>query len=142
MGAMMAAAVEYRIEFGGAPQDVTITTFGPATPETLSGYIKDLVDDPRFRPGMFILANHQRMDASTVTAADVREQARMMNELDDRLGPCKVAIVVPSTLEFGFARMYQAHTAATQVDSQVFYSKADAVAWLESERQAGFASSN
>lgn len=134
--------MEYTIEFGGAPQDVTVTTSGPATPEALSGYVRDLVDDPRFRPGMFILADHERMDASAVSADDVRDQARMMNDLDERIGPCKVAIVVPSTLEFGFARMYQAHSTQTQVDSQVFYSKADALAWLESEREAGFASSN
>ena len=131
--------MEYRIEFGGAPQDVTITTFGPATPEALSGFVRDLVDDPRFLPGMFILADHQRMDASTVTAADVKEQSAMMNGLDDRIGPCKVAIVVPSTLEFEYARMYQADAAETQLESRVFYSRSEALVWLESERQGGLA---
>jgi hypothetical protein len=42
-------------------------------------------------------------------------------------------MVVPSTLEFGFARMYQSHTAETQVHAQVFYSRDDALAWLEEQ---------
>jgi hypothetical protein len=73
------------------------------------------------------------MDASSVTADDVRAQATLMSNLDERIGPCKVAIVVPSTLEFGFARMYQSHTAETQVQAEVFYSRDDALAWLAAE---------
>ena len=55
--------------------------------------------------------------------------------LDDRIVPCKVAIVVPSTLEFEYARMYQADAAETQLESRVFYSRSEALVWLESERQ-------
>ena len=39
--------VKYTIEFSGSPQDVTITTFGPANREGLVGFVQDLVDDPR-----------------------------------------------------------------------------------------------
>ncbi len=126
--------MEYTIEFGGEPQDVTVTTSGPATPEGLSGYIRDLVNDQRFRAGSFILADHSELDASHVTAADVREQSTMMSQLDDRIGASRVAIVVPSSLAYGYARMYQAHTTETQVDSQVFYTRTEALAWLESQR--------
>jgi hypothetical protein len=126
--------VEYAIEFGGAPQDVTITTSGPATPEALTSYVRDLVNDLRFRPGMLILADHSELDLGAVTPTDVGAQSAMMNQLDEQIGPCKIAIVVPSEVGFGYARMYQSHTSETQVDSQVFHTRADALAWLESER--------
>ena len=50
--------MKYTIDFSGSPQDVTITTFGPASREGLVGFVQDLVDDPRYRPGMFILVDH------------------------------------------------------------------------------------
>ena len=134
--------MEYTIEFGGsAPQDVTIVTSGLATPEDLSAYVRALVDDPRFRPGMRILADHQRLDASALSASDVRAQAEMMIGLDSRIGPSWIAMVVPSTLEFGFARMYQAHTTETQAQAEVFYSRQAALAWLEAQALADGSSS-
>jgi hypothetical protein len=127
--------VEYAIEFGGeGPQDVTITTSGPATVEGLTRYVKDLVEDARFRPGMFILADHRELEASTVSASEVKRQAEMMKLLDDRFGNSKVAIVVASTLSFGYARMYELHAAETQLHSRVFYSRGDGLAWLDAER--------
>ena len=126
--------MQYSIEFGGTPQDVTITTSGLADADGLIGFVRDLVASPRFRPGMFILVDHMSIDASRLTGADVRAQASVVVTLAQRLGPSKVAIVVPTPLTFGYARMYEHHAAESQVDSRVFYSRRDALAWLESER--------
>jgi hypothetical protein len=123
--------VNYSIEFGGVPQDVTITTFGMADADGLIGFVRDLVANPRFRPGMLILVDHMSIDASKLTGADVRAQAGVV-----KLGPSKVAIVVPTPLTFGYARMYEHHAAETQLHSRVFYSRRDALAWLESERSS------
>ncbi len=126
--------MEYTIEFGGDPQDVTITTFGPASADGLTGFLMALVSDPRFRPGMLILADHLSLDPRTVSAAEVRAQAHVMIGLDERIGASKVAIVVPNALAFGWARMYQLSTTNTQVESRVFYSRSEGLAWLESLR--------
>jgi hypothetical protein len=128
--------VDYSIEFGGPPQDVTITTFGLADADGLIGFVRDLVANPRFQPGMFILVDHMSIDASKLTGADVRAQAGVVVALAERLGSSKVAIVVPTPLTFGYARMYEHHAAETQLDSRVFYSRRDALAWLESERSS------
>jgi hypothetical protein len=128
--------VKYSIEFGGVPQDVTITTFGMADADGLIGFVRDLVANPRFRPGMLILVDHMSIDASKLTGADVRAQAGVVVGLSEKLGPSKVAIVVPTPLTFGYARMYEHHAAETQLHSRVFYSRRDALAWLESERSS------
>jgi hypothetical protein len=129
-------AVEYAIEFGGSPQDVTITTSGPASREGLIGFVQDLVDDPRYRKGMFILVDHLALDATSISGADVRAQAERVITLEERLGPCKVAIVVPTPLTFGYARMYELHAAETQVHSRVVYSLSDGLDWLAAKRQS------
>lgn len=126
--------VEYSIRFGGVPQDVTITTSGLADADGLIGFVRDLVANPRFRPGMLILVDHMAIDASKLTGADVRAQADVVVSLAERLGPTTVAIVVPTPLTFGYARMYEHHASETQLDTRVFYSRRDALEWLESKR--------
>lgn len=131
--------MEWTIEFGGMPQDVTITTSGPASAEGLLGFVRDLVADRRFRPGMSILVDHLAVDPTPLTGADIRAQAQLVVELDELLGPCHVAIVVPNALAFGYARMYELHAAETQIHSHVFYSRAEGERWLETapgERRA------
>jgi hypothetical protein len=131
----MEAAVKYTIEFGGAPQDVTITTSGSGTGKGLVDFVRDLVSSPRFRPGMLILVDHLSLDPTPITAADVRAQAEAVILLNERIGPSKVAIVVPTPLAFGFARMYELHAEPAEVTSKVFYSRSEALEWLESERE-------
>lgn len=128
--------MEYTIEFSGSPQDVTITTSGPASRDGLVGYVQDLVDDPRFRPGMFVLVDHLALDASTITGADMRAQAERVINLEEELGACKLAIVVPTPLAFGYSRTYELHTAETQIHSRVVYTRNDGLAWLDAKRQA------
>ena len=127
--------MEYSIQFGGTPQDVTITTSGPGTGDGLTGFVRDLVNDPRFRRGMSILVDHLALDASPLTGADVKRQAELVNQLDETLGPCHVAIVVPSPLAFGFARMYELHAAETQIHSRVFYKRDEAVQWIDAQNE-------
>ena len=133
---MEMTTVKYTIEFSGSPQDVTITTFGPASREGLVGFVQDLVDDPRYRPGMFILVDHLALDATTMTGDDVRAQAERVIKLEERLGQCKLAIVVPTALAFGYARMYELHAAETQVHSRVVYTRDEGLAWLDGNREA------
>ena len=122
--------MEHAIEFGGAPQDVTIRTSGPATAAGLIAFVTELVADPRFRPGMAVLVDHSDLDARPLTGADIRAMADVVIKLDERIGTSRVAILVPNPLTFGYARMYELHAAETQLHSRVFYSRDDALKWL------------
>lgn len=123
--------MRHAIHFGGdGPQDVTVTTSGPASGEGLARYVNDLVDDDRFRPGLRVLVDHRELDATTVTPANMRAHAELMKRLDGRLGDTTIAFVVGSPLAFGYARMYELHAAETQLRSHVFYSREEAIAWL------------
>jgi hypothetical protein len=124
--------MEYTIVFGGALQDVTITTSGLASVEGLIGFVTDLVANPRYRPGMSILVDHTALDARPLTATDIRTFAMEVVRFDEQIGPSRVAIVVPDPLTFGFARMYELYAESAAVRSRVFYAASDAHAWLES----------
>jgi hypothetical protein len=64
--------------------------------------------------------------ASVQQFADAREKSPLKNAT-------RSAIIAPGTLQFGFARMYQTIQANPQLDVQVFRSRGDALAWLESK---------
>jgi hypothetical protein len=49
--------VRFGIEFGGEPQDVTIAIAGVADIATSLRLYIDLTADPRYRPGLLILAD-------------------------------------------------------------------------------------
>ena len=132
--------MEYTIEFGSSPQDVTITSTGLADAEGLVGLVRDLVSNPRFRPGMLMLEDLTAIDATGVTGSDVRAQADIVIQFGQQIGPSKIAIIAPSTLTFGFARMWEAYVdSRTSIESRVFYSRAEALDWLESKRVARLA---
>jgi hypothetical protein len=122
--------VEYEITFGGAPQNVTITTSGTASANGLIGFVTDLVASPHYLPGMSILVDHMALDARSLSAADIQALADTVVRLDERIGESRVAIVVPNSLTFGFARMYEQRAARARLRSRVFYSRAEALAWL------------
>ncbi|MGZ4403214.1 MAG: hypothetical protein ACXVRI_10255 [Gaiellaceae bacterium] len=63
--------MNWTIEFGGDPAEVTIETFGVASRE---GFIRlniELVSDPRWRPGMAVLVDHTALDSSLLTGTDI-----------------------------------------------------------------------
>ena len=62
--------------------------------------------------------------ASMQQFADLREKSRLKN-------PTRSAIVAPSTLQFGFARMYQTIQANPHLAVEIFRTRADALAWLQ-----------
>jgi hypothetical protein len=74
-----------------------------------------------------------QLDVSTLSAADVRALAETVVRLDEQLGTSRVAIVVPNPVTFGYARMYELLAEPARVQSRVFYSRSDAIAWLKSQ---------
>jgi hypothetical protein len=125
--------MDYTIEFGGTPQDVTVATSGTATVDGIKGYLEDLVSDPRYRPGMVILMDHTRLDVSSLTANDMRAIASFAVYLGNRLGNPLIAHVSPTPSAFGVTRMTRTYAEEAASRSRVFYTRDAALAWLEEE---------
>jgi hypothetical protein len=57
--------MDFTIEFGGRPQDMTITTSGTADVAGFSRMNSALTSDPRFRSGMAILVELSALDCGS-----------------------------------------------------------------------------
>lgn len=123
--------VEHTIAFGGAPQDVLVTTRGCATVDGVNSYLEELVSDPRYRAGMLILMDHTDLDVSSLSADDTRSIAAHAVSLGDRLGSPLIAHVTPTPEAFGVTRMTRAYAEDAASRSRVFYTRDAALVWLE-----------
>lgn len=131
---MNEVGVDYRVEHGGEPYDVLVTTSGRADARSFFGFISEVVEDPRFRPGMRLLVDHSSLDASTLESSDVRAAADLVKRLNQAIGASLVAIVAPGPLIFGLTRMFEVFTDAADLSLRAFSTRDDAAGWLRSER--------
>jgi hypothetical protein len=121
--------VEFVIEFGGSPQDLTITASGIAD---VTGYLRmysALTADPRFRPGFKILVEQPDLDMTQCSDADVEQIAASLAARDWNYPPRAVAVVVSATSVEG-ARLGTLHLGGTKSGRRLFESRDEALAWL------------
>jgi hypothetical protein len=129
--------MEYVINFIPRREAVIITTCGPASVDRFRHLNQTLVDDPRFQPGMPILIDHTALDATALTATDIRAVGEFVATIGKRIGASSIAVVVPDRLTFGFVRMGELIANQPQLNLKTFYSLDKAVAWLPNHGAAG-----
>jgi hypothetical protein len=122
----MEYVISFDTDFGG----VEIKTSGEADLAGLLGHATELVGDGRYVPGMPVLIDHTDLDATSIPSADLASLGQHVTTLASRLGDSRVAVVVPNALTYGLGRMAQARQ-ETHVDMRLFYSRADALAFLK-----------
>jgi hypothetical protein len=126
--------VEFAIEFGGDPQDVTITASGSADPAGFNLMNQKLVSDPRFRAGMAILVDNSALDQTRLSDRDLQEVAEPIMERDWNFPPRAIAIVAPSPRAFEIAGRAVASMGALGSHRRVFHSRDEALAWLRVQK--------
>ena len=127
------ACVEYEIRWGDAEEDVSVRTSGYATVEGLIEFMRDVLDDERWRPGMRVLLDHRDLDWTGVKTDELRTRVEAVVAERQRVGGAQVATVVARKLDYGVQRMTQAFLDDRLADSfreGLFYSVEDARAWL------------
>ena len=127
----------WTIEFGGDPQDVTVTTEGEATPEGFARMNAELAEDERFGPGMLVLVDHTRLLVHELSERKVRTISHEFAESEAELRSAIVAIVAPRPVQFGLARMSTMIAEPQTSAVCVFYTRAEALAWLRQMRGNG-----
>ena len=120
--------MDYTLEF--AHGRVTMTTSRKANVADVHRLIEELVSDPRFTPGLPILADHISLDTRSLTAADARRIGKIFVELGDRIGRSPPAVVVSDALTFGLSRIATASAARAPLKVALFYARDEAEEWL------------
>ena len=126
--------MEFRIDFGLTPEAALLTTSGIARVAGFREMNQALVDHPLYRAGMPILVDHTALDVRGLTATDVRSIGQFVATIGDQIGSSPIAVVVPDQLTFGLVRMSETRADQPQFNLKIFYSRAEAVEWLQEQQ--------
>ena len=126
--------MDFVIEYGAEPQDVTITTSGIADVAGFGRLNSVLRSDPRFQADLTILYDLTKLDISRLSEQDIEEITDSITERDWDSLPGAVARIVPSPEAIDPARLAIAHLGGKQSRRRVFTSRDDGIAWLRAQR--------
>jgi hypothetical protein len=121
--------LEHVFEFGGFPQDVTVTATGLARASDLRQLFGQLCADPRFEPGMRIMLDLSELDTSTVPLADVMRTGYTLGELEG----CAIAVVAKRPLTAVLTSAAKLGESTRRLVVRVVSSRSEAMTWLESQ---------
>jgi len=130
-GSRIIADVNYEISFREDPRLFTVTTSGVATAAGFEAFTVELLKHARWIPGTPILIDHSRAVTNQLQAEDVHQIAKSVVALAGRTGSAPLALIMPSEVAYGMARMWQQ---LTELDSpmqiSIFRSMDEANPWL------------
>ena len=101
--------------------------WGEVTDRELLAHVRALTADPRFARNFHQLADLRDVTGVQVTAATIKEMAR----LNPFGAGARRALVVTSDVVFGMARMYQILRDESPDEFEIFRKLDDALLWLE-----------
>jgi hypothetical protein len=121
--------MEFALEFGGEPQDVTVTATGIGDVAGLRRLVQTLAADERYQAGLLLLYEFSELDLSQLSDDDLEQVTESVMERDWKSQPRAVAIVA-GTKTIEMARLAIAHLGGSRSGRRLFTSRDDAVAWL------------
>jgi hypothetical protein len=123
--------MRYEIEFvEGQVPDALVSISGEMTIEGNRAWLAELVGDARWRPGMKTLVDGTGLEPGDFASGDVREVAETTVADDAAWGAGFSAVVVSNPAIYGLLRIWQMATSDMEWQTDIFYSRDEALAWL------------
>jgi len=126
--------VKYSLEFGGDPQDLTMTLTGAVDAAGIRAFVEELIAHPEYRAEMLILADLSGLNTSTITEEQYESVSDVIAGRDHRYPAKAIAIVAPGARTFSDAMRHRAYVGGSKSQREVFRTREDASAWLEQMR--------
>ena len=126
--------MNYSLEFGGDPQDLTMTLAGGLDAHSIREFVEELVSHPEYRAGMLILADLSGLDTSAISMEEYESVSGVIAGRDDRFPARAIAIVAPDSRTFDDAMQHRAYVGGSKSGRGVFRSRTEAAAWLAAQR--------
>ena len=106
--------------------------FGEVTAKDLRDQGEAVASDPRIGPGTRELVDLSNIENITGEASGLEQNIRIDMQHSDKLAGLRTAIIAPTDLLFGFARMYQSLAEVKDAPStvEVFRTEEEARKWL------------
>jgi len=126
--------MEFAIEYGGDPQDVTLTLRGVADAAEIARCNRALVSDDRFRAGLAILCDCTALQ-TTVDSQEVTDaMVASINARDWQHPPRAIAYLVADEKAAEPFSLFRAHLGGSRSQRRVFVSRQDALDWLRTTK--------
>lgn len=129
-GNVRSGQMQFSIEFGGDPQDVTITATGPADPAAFVRMNETLESDPRFKAGLTYLIDFSGLEAAHLPPSDVEQIAARGTESAWHHPPRAVAVLAPDPRTFNQTQLAIAHMGGRKSGHRAFADLDEALDWL------------
>jgi hypothetical protein len=126
--------VNYSLEFGGDPQDLTMTLRGAVDAPSIRSFMADFMAHPEHRPGMLILVDLTGLNTSGISVEEYESVSDLIVGRDHAFPPRAVAIVAPAGRTYDDAMQHRAYVGGSKSGREVFQSRAEATAWLAQQR--------
>lgn len=126
--------MNYSLEFGGDPQDLTMTLTGDLDTRGIRALVEELLTHPEFRAGMLILVDLSDLDTSSMSVEEYETLIDVIATRDDLIPARATAIVAPAGRTYDDAMQHRAYVGGSKSGREVFEDRADATAWLAAQR--------
>jgi hypothetical protein len=126
--------MNYSLDFGGSPQDLTMTLAGAVDAPSIRTFIEEMMAHPEYRAGMRILVDLSELDTSTITQEQYEGLGDAISGRDHRFPSKAIAIVAPGGRTYDDAVRHRAYVGGSRSGREVFHSRVDATAWLAQQR--------
>src|SRR6266481_1191815 len=98
--------MNYALDFGGDPQDLTMTLAGELDVPGLQAFIQDLIVHADYREGLLILVDISELDTSSFSEEEYESVSDAIAGRDFRYPAKAIAIVAPDAGAFDLARRH------------------------------------
>lgn len=123
--------MKHKIIFYPEKHLVIIYTGGVATIKGFEAFVNEVLGHPDWVTGMIVIADHRQLDFTGLSTADVENFRHFIKTNAKRIGSARIATIVKDKSSYGLTRMWEIPLEdAVTFDHCVFYSPADAKAWL------------
>ena len=109
-----------------------IKTSGDTSPDDIEASLEQVLNNPEWSTGKHILYDNRLENLCNLSGGDIQRISLKFTQFNDKLQHSKIALVMPSDIAFGLARMWETFTENTaSFKTNVFRTITDAFTWIE-----------
>jgi len=125
--------MEFNIVIDEIDNYAQVITSGHIDVNGIAGTLKAVVGDEAWNPGMDLVVDYSDSSTVDLNSEMVREISHLVKAENNKLGSGKMAIVMTTDLDYGYARMFQLLT-EDYIDKEinVYRDSESALKWISS----------
>ena len=123
--------MEFNIIIDKADNYAKVTTTGHIDVSGIKGSLHAVVGDEAWHPGMNLIVDYTESSTVELNTEKIGEISKLVKTHKENLGSGKMAIVMASDLDYGYARMFQLLT-EDYIDKEinVYRDSESAIKWI------------